>query len=310
LSERISLAIKFGVSHLLLLPLLLSIAAMMPQGIVLLPVAQTILLILFFAGYWEFVGSRVKWLYFMTLEVLLILLGVKSLSSGEMARLELPWIIGFVALELYLCFLFAKILVVIFKSGKEKIEIEFPFRNGNYLITDGGNSRTSRMMNYHFHSVVHKRKKTNSSMLYATDVIKVDSKHPRFMPPRNDDYPIFGDTVYSPMSGEVVRVVNDINDNIPFSGSYPYNTGNTVVIKHNNYYFLLGHLKKNSLLVKEGDLVSRGQVIAKAGNSGMSERPHLHMQLMKAEKGDYWKGMGICIQFKGKNLYKNRLVKV
>jgi len=47
----------------------------------------------------------------------------------------------------------------------------------------------------------------------------------------------------------------------------------------------------------------------KAGNSGMSERPHIHMQLMKCEGDDYWKGLGISMQFRGKNLYKNRLIR-
>lgn len=284
--------------------------AALPNGFLLFPTAQTALLILYFAGYWEFVGRWFKRLYFLIIELFLVGIGFEMLYSGIDLDLKLPWLLGFAAIELYLSILLAKILMVIFKDEKEKLEIEFPFKNGYYLITDGGNSRISRLMNYHYHSVVHKRKNTNRSMLHATDVVKITPGTPRFMPSKNEDYPIFGDNIYSPMSGEVVRVVNDIDDNKPFSGNYPYNTGNTVVIRHNDYYFLLGHLKKGSILVKEGDIVSRGQVIAEAGNSGMSERPHLHMQLMKAENGDYWKGKGICIQFKGKNLYKNRLVNV
>jgi murein DD-endopeptidase MepM/ murein hydrolase activator NlpD len=147
-------------------------------------------------------------------------------------------------------------------------------------------------------------------MLYATDVVKLDARGPQFMPPQNEDYPIFGENIYSPLDGEVVRVVNDIDDNIPFSGNYPYNTGNTVVIRHENYYFLLGHLKKGSIVVSEGHWVAKDTLIAQAGNSGMSERPHLHMQLMKSDNGDYWKGNGISICYQGKNLYKNRLVKI
>ena len=58
-----------------------------------------------------------------------------------------------------------------------------------------------------------------------------------------------------------------------------------------------------------GDEISGNVFIGEAGNSGMSERPHLHMQLMKSDTDDYWKGIGICIRYKNKNIYKNRLIK-
>ncbi|MBO9699952.1 MAG: M23 family metallopeptidase [Sporocytophaga sp.] len=204
----------------------------------------------------------------------------------------------------------AKILVVIFEQASHSVEIEFPLKNGLYLITDGGNSKTSRLMNYHYFSPTHKRNKTNRSMLYATDVVKLSKNQKHFLPSQNSDYPIFGESVYSPMGGTVFKVVDGVFDNEPYSGNYPYNTGNTIVVRQNNYYFLLGHLKFNSIKVKEGDKVHKGQVIAEIGNSGWTERPHLHMQLMESDNENYWYGLGIPIKFNKKNLYKNRLVKV
>lgn len=118
-------------------------------------------------------------------------------------------------------------------------------------------------------------------MLYATDVVKISNKNSKFMPSTNENYPVFGEAVYCPMEGTVVKVVNDIDDNLPYSGNYPYNTGNTVVIQNNQNYFLLGHLKKGSISVKVGDVLNRNDRLGEAGNSGMSERPHLHMQLIK-----------------------------
>ena len=44
-----------------------------------------------------------------------------------------------------------------------------------------------------------------------------------------------------------MKVVDGIPDNEPWSGNYPYNTGNTVVIQKDDYYLLLGHLKKDSI---------------------------------------------------------------
>ena len=311
MNERNQILIKFLATHLVLLPVLL-IWSVLPvkSGILALPISQIILLITFLAGYWEFTGILFRWIYCSIFEILLIGIGISQSISGIKSMPGLYGLIIFALINLYLWFILGKIIVVIFKNDREKLEIEFPFHQGTYLITDGGNSKWSRLMNYHFHSVVHKKRGTNQSMLYATDVVKRTDGKLKILPKQNEDYPIFNEKVYSPMEGVVFKIVNDIDDNIPFAGNYPYNTGNTVVIKNNKSYFLLGHLKKGSIVVREGEFVPRNTFIAEAGNSGMSERPHLHMQLMKSETDDYWKGTGICIQYKNKNLYKNRLVNV
>lgn len=137
-----------------------------------------------------------------------------------------------------------------------------------------------------------------------TIISKLIVTHIVLLPTENEAYPVFGEAVYCPLEGTVIKLVNNIEDNIPFSGNYPYTTGNTVVLKNANYYLLLGHLKKGSVRVKLGDTVRRNDKIGACGNSGMSERPHLHMQLIKSNEEDYWKGMGISMQFQGKNLYK------
>ena len=56
--------------------------------------------------------------------------------------------------------------------------------------------------------------------------------------------------------------------------------GNYVVIQHSDgNYTLYGHLYENSILVKAGDSVSQGQVIAKMGSSGRSTGAHLHFEV-------------------------------
>jgi hypothetical protein len=310
MKERTILAIKLISSHLLLLPVLLSLCVFFPQlYIPVLSIAQTLLIIIYLAGYWEFFGLRMRILYSLLIEFIMVTLLIRAISSSRPFNFSLMSIIIFGIIQLYLIFQLIKIILVIFIKDKTRIEISFPLKNGNYIITDGGNSKICRLMNYHYYSTIHRRKRTNNSMKFATDIIKSGQSKKVFLPPDNQDYPIFSEKVYCPMDGIVFKIENDIEDNVPFSGNYPYSTGNTIVIKNGDNYLLIGHLKKGSIRVDQGDRVRANELIAEAGNSGFSERPHVHMQLIHSQTDKYWSGLGICMTYAGKNLYKNRIIK-
>lgn len=75
--------------------------------------------------------------------------------------------------------------------------------------------------------------------------------------------------IKSPMAGIVERV-----DDLASGGI----GGNQIVIKHDNSYKTsYSHLTK--ALVKKGDKVKQGDVIALSGNTGKSTGPHLHLTL-------------------------------
>jgi len=311
MNERTQLSLKLILSHVVLLPLLILISLIANHdSLLLVSITQTGLIILILSGYWEFLGLRFKKIYFFFSEGILIsvlLLKVLFLNKTEN---NMYLVVMLFLIQTWLLFQLLKIIISIFKREKEAIEIVFPFRQGKYLITDGGNSRISRLMNYHYYSAVHKRKKTNLSMLFATDIVKIKNSGSSYFPPENDNYPIFGEKVFSPAGGVVVMVENSIKDNVPYSGNYPYNTGNTIVIRQGNNYVLLGHLKMDSIRVKEGDIINANDLIAEAGNSGYSERPHIHIQLINSLTDNYWSGKGVSMEYKGKNLYKNRLIRL
>jgi len=309
--ERTQLSLKLILSHVILLPVLILFSLFVnSDSFLLTSITETVLIILILSGYWEFLGLRFKRIYFVISEVLIFMVFSWKLFSVHKAGNNLYLIFFLAIIQIWILFLLIKVIIVIFRSEKGAVEIEFPFRQGSYLITDGGNSRISRLMNYHFFSRMHREKKTSLSMLFATDIVKIKNSGSNYLPPQNDDYPIFGEKVFSPIDGIVVKVENNIEDNIPYSGHYPYNTGNTIVIQHGNSYFLLGHLKKHSIRVKVGDKIAANDLVAEAGNSGYSERPHIHIQLIGCQTDKYWTGTGISIEYKGKNLYKNRLIKI
>lgn len=48
------------------------------------------------------------------------------------------------------------------------------------------------------------------------------------------------------------------------------------------------HLKPGSITVEQGEFVSKGQVIAKLGNTGNSGAPHMHLHIMETALGFKW----------------------
>ena len=80
-----------------------------------------------------------------------------------------------------------------------------------------------------------------------------------------------GSKVYAARKGEII-----------FSG-YKGGYGILLIVKHEHgYTSYYGHLRK--VLVKIGDMVERGNLIAITGNSGRSTGPHLHFEVRKESK--------------------------
>lgn len=84
------------------------------------------------------------------------------------------------------------------------------------------------------------------------------------------------DYIVAHSDGVVVASKKDYKYNAPNSNDY----GNYVKIKHNNgMYTLYAHMKYNTVTVKTGDKVKKGQVIGYMGNTGHSFGAHLHFEV-------------------------------
>ncbi len=96
------------------------------------------------------------------------------------------------------------------------------------------------------------------------------------------DYYCYDKPVIAPADGWIEKARSDVEDNPIGDLDLVNNWGNTVVIRHaGRLYSALSHLKKDSITVKPGEFVKKGDVIGKCGNSGRSPVPHLHFQLQE-----------------------------
>jgi len=117
---------------------------------------------------------------------------------------------------------------------------------------------------------------------YAWDFIINDFKGKQYK--NQGDYPTdyycFDKNIVAPSDGTVVAVVDQVDDNIIGDVNLLQNWGNSIVIKHTEYlYSQVSHLRKGSIVVKKGQMVKKGDLLAHCGNSGRSPYPHLHFQL-------------------------------
>jgi murein DD-endopeptidase MepM/ murein hydrolase activator NlpD len=70
---------------------------------------------------------------------------------------------------------------------------------------------------------------------------------------------------------------------VAYSGSELKGYGNLVLIRHDNGW-VTAYAHNDELMVKRGDKVSRGQVIAKAGKTGTVDQPQVHFELRQGSK--------------------------
>lgn len=91
-----------------------------------------------------------------------------------------------------------------------------------------------------------------------------------------------GTAVVAAREGKVLEILDNIITKKAFLDEN--DQGNFVLILHNDgtlgYYI---HLKPHGIIVRAGQTVTRGQMIAESGDTGYSVRPHLHFEVYTRE---------------------------
>lgn len=141
--------------------------------------------------------------------------------------------------------------------NSHEVEFHLPF-NGTWMTFWGGDTPEQN----HHHA--------NRLQKYAFDFIK-------------DGSDSFGSDVLAPAHGVVFEVSDGMRDNDKGEMD-TYNVfGNFIMIEHDETtYSVLCHLKQGSIVVKQGDKVGAGSLIAQCGNSGNTSESHVHVHVQDA----------------------------
>jgi Peptidase family M23 len=175
-------------------------------------------------------------------------------------------------------------------SGGPPRVISAPVRGNNWIALNG----CCEPGFPHRTSLLPLNGKLNNSQRFAIDWKRVNDQGEFYTGDRNKNtsYVDYGANIYAVADGTVVSTLDNIDPGHP--GILPAADpalarkltlenvdGNHIILDLGGGVFAMyGHLLKGSLLVKPGDKVKAGQVIAKLGNTGNSNASHLHFQLM------------------------------
>lgn len=229
-------------------------------------------------GAWFYVSVKLKTAF----EVIFIIYLVYSLIRG---RKQAPKISAAGKAGSLSGSLVAGSLIVLYFTGTTGTphfaDLQFPLKHGDYFVMQGGKGLPTNLFHYNSRKAV-----------FAMDLIRLNNAGERarhIFSKKLEDYFIFGDTVFSPCAGTVMRAMDDNPDNTPPERKRGPHNLNGVLIEADKFYVFLGHLKYRSVFVKAGDTVASGTPLGIAGNSGFSIEPHLHIQAhIKLDNGKNW----------------------
>lgn len=173
-----------------------------------------------------------------------------------------------------------------------KVKYSLPFKDSWTVVNGGVDKGSSHSWNI-------------PTQRYAYDFLMLDNNGKSFARDNTKpaDYHCYGKEVLAPADGEVIEAASGYSDSLILgNGQVDCSArdirGNHILIRHNEgEYSLLAHLQPDSIRVKNGDAVKRGQCLARCGNSGNSSEPHLHFQLQNGVS--FYSSAGLPVELEG-----------
>lgn len=154
--------------------------------------------------------------------------------------------------------------------------------NGRVLVVHGGRDVQG---NHHVDPAAPQQR-------YAYDLLGVDAAGNAVRPgedgDRAEEWTGFGMELVAPAAGTVVDVLDGLPDMPVFQPSRTdHPAGNHVVIGHDDGSFTwLGHMRRGSVVGGlQGRRVVAGERLGELGNSGYTDRPHLHVHRQQGAQG-------------------------
>ena len=236
----------------------------------------SVIIYLWATARWDLVSIYIRPI-FPVLFLIASVVGYKRIKKPEKPQNKIVIIMA-IALNLAVIVFISGLNWFSFKgyaTPENVIDLASPFHSGRQIVLHGG---TSPFTNGHFHV-----KPQN----YALDIVGLNKLGMRSTSISGgtdlENYVIFGESVYSPIDGKILIVVDKYADLIPPKSDVENIAGNHILIESNGVEIILAHFKKGSIVVKVGDIVTTNTLLGQVGNTGNTSEPHLHIH---AEKGD------------------------
>jgi murein DD-endopeptidase MepM/ murein hydrolase activator NlpD len=161
------------------------------------------------------------------------------------------------------------------------VRVAAPLRGGVWVAANGPANHT-----HHRRSWLARDGRSYFPERFAIDFIRVvNDRLVDGSPADNENYFGYGADVLAVADATVAAVVDGIPDNDPANRAPEGLTletmgGNTVALDlGQGFYAFYAHLKPGSIRVAVGQRVRAGDLLARLGNSGNSNAPHLHFQV-------------------------------
>ena len=170
------------------------------------------------------------------------------------------------------------------RKDQQPVVIGAPMRGPGWVALE-----TTSPFTHHFLGQITLGGVTRVPQRYAQDWVRVDPKTGQMVngnASRAKDYVGYGAELYAVADGTVVAALDGLADIETIYAerhlAVAEMAGNSVVLEiENGTYACYGHMVPGSVRVKTGDVVREGQVLGKMGNSGNSDMPHLHFQVVR-----------------------------